>query len=154
MEQQQVITKVLMLQQEAALSGIRFAVSGAGECVLFDTKLNAGTEQIIVLDGFDVQQKSALVDNPEHADRVLHVGGSFYHSHSSLLNQQSPFFQALFEADFVKQDERVVNVDMLPSTEKYGFRVLLEHLYTGETPSTTLLAQYGIELALSTLFRC
>jgi BTB/POZ domain len=147
MGKQQVITKVLMLQQEAAQLGIRFAVSGAGECVLFDT--SASTEQIIELDGFDVQQKRALVDNPEHADRVLHVGGSLYHAHSSLLKQQSPFFQALCEADFVKQDERVVNLDMMPSTEKYGFRVLLESLYTGEIPSPTLLAQYGIGLALN-----
>jgi BTB/POZ domain len=95
-----------------------------------------------------VQQKRALVDNPEHADRVLHVGGSFYHAHSSLLKQQSPFFQALFEAKFVNQDERVVDLDLL-STGKYGFRVLLEYLYTGEISSPTLPAQFGIGLALS-----
>jgi BTB/POZ domain len=121
-------------------------VSGAGECVLFST--NTSSEQILELDDYDVQQRRELMDNPEHADRVLHVGGSFYHAHTSLLKQRSPFFQALFEAEFVDQTERVVGLDM-SSTEKYGFRVLLEYLYTGEIPSTTLLAQYCIGLALN-----
>jgi hypothetical protein len=35
----------------------------------------------------------------------------------------------------------------MPSTQKYAFRAFLDFLYTGEIPNSTLLAQYGIDLA-------
>jgi BTB/POZ domain len=86
------------------------------------------------------------VDNVKHADCVLQVGDTCYHAHTQLLKKKSKFFQELLDADIDNNNPLFV-LNKKPSTEKHGFAVFLDFLYTGEIPNSTLLDQYGIALA-------
>eukprot|EP00953_Heterococcus_sp_UTEX-ZZ885_P000386 739-Heterococcus_DN1.PRE.2 len=127
----ELFAKAMLLQQETA-AGKRKA----------DVMLNN-------LDNCEPKRARTLVDNPEFADRVLHVNGSFYRAHSQLLIKRSSFFDTLLGPDCTA--DAVINLD-LPSTDKYALRVLLEFLYTGELPNATLMAQYSVLLAKNAHF--
>jgi BTB/POZ domain len=105
----------------------------------------------VQLEGCNIEQARALVDNPDSADCILYVGESFYHAHSQLLSTRSQFFMNLFETEFKDRDDMVIGLK-LPDVNKYAFTVFLEHLYTGVIPDVTLLARHAIALALNAHF--
>jgi BTB/POZ domain len=127
----ELFAKAMLLQQQTA-AGKRKA----------DVMLNH-------LDDCEPKRARTLVDNPELADRVLHVNGSFYHAHSQLLIKRCSFFETLLGPECTA--DAVIKLD-LPSTDKYAFKVLLEYLYTGELPNSTLMAQYSVHLAKNAHF--
>lgn len=141
--------KAMLLQQEAARAGHKLAMSEDGHCSILPDSGASKRKADVSLDNCEPKRARTLVDNPEFADRVLHVNGSFYHAHSQLLIKRSSFFEALLGPDC--NADAVIKLD-LPSTDKYALRVLLEYLYTGELPNTALMAQYSVHLAKDTHF--
>jgi BTB/POZ domain len=123
----ELFAKAMLLQQETA-AGKRKA-----DVMLIDLE-----------DNCEPKRARTLVDNPEFANRVLHINGSFYHAHSQLLAKRCSSFETLLGPDCTA--DAVIKLN-LPSTDKYAFKVLLEYLYTGELPDATLMAQYSVHLA-------
>jgi hypothetical protein len=80
--------KAMLLLQEAARAGHKLAISEDGHCSILAVS-EAGKRKadmvLADLDNCEPKRARTLVDNPEFADRVLHVNGSFYHAHSQLL---------------------------------------------------------------------
>jgi BTB/POZ domain len=140
-----IISQAKQLQQDAANIGYKFVMSER-ECVVVKADLEK-----LQLDDCTTDQVRALVDSPDRADCILHVGESFYHAHSQLLTKRSQFFKNLFETEFTDRDDLVIDLSM-PDVNKYAFIVFLEHLYTGVIPDNTLLARHTIALALNAHF--
>jgi BTB/POZ domain len=138
-----VFGKALLLQQEAARMGHKLSLSEDGRFMTLPLPWKASE---VSLDECSTDEARALVDNVKHADCVLQVGDGCYHAHTQLLQKRSKFFQELFDTDIDKNNPVFV-LDKMPSTEKHGFAVFLDYLYTGEIPNSTLLDQYGIALA-------
>jgi BTB/POZ domain len=138
-----VLGKALLLQQEAARMGHKLSLSEGGRFVTLPLPWTASA---VSLDECSTDEARALVDNVKHADCVLQVGDTCYHAHTQLLKKRSKSFQELFDTD-VDKNNPVFVLDKMPSTEKHGFAVFLDYLYTGEIPRHTLLEQYNIALA-------
>jgi BTB/POZ domain len=73
--------------------GYRFVMSER-ECAVLKAVVDLEPMQ---LEACSIEQARALVDSPDRADCILHVGESFYHAHSQLLSTRSQFFMNLFE---------------------------------------------------------
>eukprot|EP00953_Heterococcus_sp_UTEX-ZZ885_P008423 5052-Heterococcus_DN1.PRE.2 len=140
-----VLSKALLLQQEAARMGQKLSISKRGRFVTLPFPWIATA---VSLDKCSADEARALVDNVKHADCVLQVGDTCYHAHTQLLKKKSNFFQELFDTD-IDTSNPVFELDKMPNTEKYGFRAFLDYLYTGEIPSQVLLSQYSIAIALN-----
>jgi BTB/POZ domain len=142
--------KAMLLQQEAVRAGHKLAVSEDGHCsILPASEAGKRKADMADLDNCEPNRARVLVDNPELADRMLHVNGTFYHAHSQLLMKRSAFLETLLGPSCTA--DAVIKLD-LPGTDKHAFKVLLEYLYTGQIPGRTLMAQYSVQLAKNARF--
>jgi BTB/POZ domain len=122
--------------------GNQVALSESGQLTMLPS---ATTDKPVPLHELSMDEARALVDNASQADCVLQVGDTCYYAHTQLLEKRSKLMQNVLDTNI--DPGKPVVFDKMPSTDKYAFRAFLDFLYTGEIPNSTLLAQYGINLA-------